>query len=154
MGNKKIKKRKVIKIMKLAEMKKIEEGQKISDLLENEIYYCKGFDGSANYTVFAVTDQLFIAALAWDSEDKTVRLAEQQHEENFCLAIDKKSVQDLSVSDGYTVLAEFSVYGFSDMIDGRAEHNFYIEIVSNNSFEEIIKEFGESVHSQMDSPTM
>lgn len=140
--------------MKLTEMRKIEEKQKISDLLENEIYYCRGIDGSANHTVFVVTDQLFIAALAWDSEDETLRLAEHQSEDNFCFAIDKKSVQDLSVSDGYTVLAEFSTYGFSDIVRGSAEDNGYTESLSDKSFEDIIKEFDMSAHSQMDFPSM
>lgn len=140
--------------MKLEEMRKIEEEQKISDLLENEIYYCRGIDGSADYTVFAVTDQLFIAASAWDGENETLRLAEHQSDDNFCFAIDKKGVKDLSVTDGYAVLAEFSTYGFSDIVGGSAEENGYTESLSGKSFEDIIEEFDMLGHSQMDSPTM
>ena len=122
-------------------MKKINDDYQIKDLEENGIYYCDGFDGSAQYNFFAVTGEFFIASLAWKNHDTTFRFSEDEKDENFYFGIDKNAVKNLSVYDGYIALTEFTLEGYSSMTSGNGEENQFFEKLTAKPFESFVNEF-------------
>jgi|GEM_PF-5179780 len=113
--------------MRLGEMTHIPSYFPISWMESNRIYCGEGVDGSAKYTLYLKCGTFFVSALLWVNSDGTLRLNEEEEAEHFCFGVSFEAVKGLTVENGYLVMAEFSLYRSSNLIDGDCDQHDYVE---------------------------
>jgi hypothetical protein len=135
--------------MDLSNMTEINEHKLVKNLQENRFYYCSGLDNTAgglenkaDYIIFAVTEDYFIAALAWKEYNRpAIRFAEYESDKNFYFFMKKNVLRELSVAQGFLVLTQFSSGIYSEAIDASDNEHNYGEELSDKPFDEYAADF-------------
>lgn len=95
----------------LFEMIKISENFLISSMKEGYLYYSDGIDWTADFTIYTIKNNRFIAALAWKDENG-LYFNENPKEKSLYMSADRDAMNDMTVEEGYiNVLCYSSLEG-------------------------------------------
>jgi len=120
----------------------------VKDLPLNQICYTEGFDGSADYNIFLLTEKSLCVALACEKEDGTIYFHENLKDDyEWACSVKKDNLLNVSLSDAYSGIVSFTLYPYeNEEFPGTDKENGFIEhTIYNGDISSVIKLLDDSV---------